>query len=261
MGNKMTVNFRTIFEVTRAEWLAGLKLTEDEIPDVVIMEGSWWREERQAMRLKHLSDVQELGFPDIFWGRWKDKKIVFCIAYGAPRAVEISQMFSGLGCKLVIQIGTCGGLQSHLKPGDIIVPDNILCADGVAEYYVDGDGETKTINATPAWVEKAKVALEARDRRVYVGPHVTFSSLFTETVEMYQGWNENGLLSVEMEAATSIAAAAHYGVPAVAMVVVWDELTAGRRFMDPMAPDELAELNISNEAIFTAALKLAEDVA
>lgn len=253
----MTVTFRSIFEVTRDEWLAGLKLTPEDIPDVVILEGSWWRAERQVMRLKHLTDVRELGFPDIFWGRWKDKKVVFCMAYGAPRAVEVSQMFAALGCKLVIQIGTCGGLQSHLKPGDIIVPEVIRCSDGVAEHYVDGS----TITVASNWVTKAQSALLAQSRTVHIGPHVTFSSLFAETVAMYEGWHADGLLSVEMEAASTIAAAAHYGVPGVAMVVVWDELTAGRRFMDPMAPADLAQLDISNEAVFAAALKLTEDVA
>lgn len=252
----MTVQFRSIFEVTRAEWLAGLKMTEDEIPDVVILEGSWWRAERQALRLSALTDVRELGFPDIFWGQHGDKKVVFCMAYGAPRAVEVSQMFAQLGCKLVIQIGTCGGLQSHLAPGDIIVPDLIRCEDGVAEHYVDGD----TINADPKWIDRAKAALEAQDRTVHVGPHVTFSSLFAETVAMYEGWHSDGLLSVEMEAASTLAAAAKYGVPGVAMVVVWDELTAGRRFMDPMSPEGLAELEISNTAVFAAVLSLTEDI-
>ncbi len=252
----MAVNFRSIFEVTRAEWLAGLGLSEAEIPDVVIMEGSWWRAERQKLRLAQLTEVRELDFPDIFWGRHGDKKVVFCMAYGAPRAVEVSQMFAQLGCKLVIQIGTCGGLQSHLAPGDLIIPDVIRCEDGVAEHYVQGD----TVNADPVWVARAKDALEMLNRRVHVGPHVTFSSLFAETVEMYEGWHRDGLLSVEMEAATSIAAAAKFGVPGVAMVVVWDELTAGRRFMDPMTPDALRDLETSNDAVFAAALSLTEDV-
>jgi len=181
---------------------------------------------------------------------------VFCMAYGAPRAVEISQMFAQLGCKLVVQIGTCGGLQSHLAPGDIILPDVIRCEDGVAEHYVDG----ATINADPTWIARAKAALEAQNRTVHIGPHVTFSSLFAETVAMYEGWHHDGLLSVEMEAASTLAAAAKFGVPGVAMVVVWDELTAGRRFMDPMSPEGLAELEVSNHAVFAAALTLTEDI-
>ena len=252
----MAVNFRSIAEVTREEWLAGLGLAEADTPDVVILEGSWWRDARQKQRLQHLSDVRELDFPDIFWGKLGDKKVVFCMAYGAPRAVEVSQMFACLGCKLVIQIGTCGGLQSHLAPGDIIVPTVIRCEDGVAEHYTDAG----TIKADPHWVARATTHLEAEGRRVYAGPHVTFSSLFAETIEMYEAWHKDGLLSVEMETASTLAVAAKYGVPGVSMVVVWDELTAGRRFMDPMTPAALAELELSNEAVFAAALTLVEEV-
>lgn len=77
---------------------------------------------------------------------------------------------------------------------------------------------------------------------------------------MYERWHNEGALSVEMEAASTIAAAAKFGVPGVAMVVVWDELTAGRRFMDPMPPQSLAELEISNKAVFDAALTLTEEI-
>ena len=246
--------FRSILEVTKQEWLDGLGLGADEIPDCVILEGSWWRAERQALRLGYLRNVRELGFPDIFWGEWGDKKIVFCMAYGAPRAVEISQMFSFLGCKLVVQIGTCGGLQSILSPGDIILPQEIVCEDGVAVHYAK-DGAVK---ATPKWIERAHALMVARGRKVHVGPHVTFSSLFAETTEMYETWQAAGYLSVEMETATTIAAAAYYGVDAVSLVVVWDDLSRGRRFLDPMEPAALAELDRSNKDVFEVALALAE---
>ena len=67
----MTVNFRSIFDVTYSEWLEGLGIIEAEIPDAVILEGSWWREDRQKDRLSYLENVRELNFPDIFWGKWK----------------------------------------------------------------------------------------------------------------------------------------------------------------------------------------------
>ena len=50
----MTVNFRSIFDVTYSEWLEGLGIIEAEIPDAVILEGSWWREDRQKDRLSYL---------------------------------------------------------------------------------------------------------------------------------------------------------------------------------------------------------------
>ena len=249
------LNFKSILDVTKKEWLSGLGITEDEIPDVVILEGSWWREERQKSRLSHLKNVRELDFPDIFWGKWKDKKIVFCMAYGAPRALEISHIFSKIGCKLVIQIGTCGGLQSFLSPGDIILPDKISCEDGVAKNF----SKENHVNASSKWIKRSKTLLTKLKRNVYTGKHITFSSLFAETKEMYKKWNKEGYLSVEMETATTVAAAKKYGVDALSMVVVWDELTAGRRFMDPMTKEALKELGLSNEYIFKVALSLSEE--
>ena len=247
-------NFKSILDVTKEEWLNGLCISEKEIPDIVIQEGSWWREERQKLRLMHLESVRELGFPDIYWGKWKDKKIVFCMTYGAPRALEISHIFSKIGCKLVVQIGTCGGLQPYLSPGDIILPDHISCEDGVARHF----SKSNFVNASPKWINLAESLLKNQNRNVYIGKHVTFSSLFAETKKMYEKWNKEGFLSVEMETATTIAAAIENNVAAISMVVVWDELTAGRRFMDPMTKEALKELEISNETIFKVALSLSE---
>ncbi len=89
--------------------MGGLGIERHEIPDCVIVEGSWWREERQEWRLGYLTDVREFGFPDIYLGRHGDRTIAFCMAYGAPRAVEIITMFAAIGTRLAIQIGTCGG--------------------------------------------------------------------------------------------------------------------------------------------------------
>ena len=69
MTEQPTKRFRSIMEISAAEWLAALKLPAADIPDVVIVEGSWWRAARTAWRLSHLEDVRKLAFPDIFWGR------------------------------------------------------------------------------------------------------------------------------------------------------------------------------------------------
>ena len=250
------VRFRTIMEVDRDEWRDGLGLAADEIPDCLILEGSWWREQRQSLRLSHLQNVRELGYPDIYWGLWKDRRIGFCMAYGAARAVEVSHIFSVLGTRLVVQIGTCGGLQGFLQPGDIVLPETASCEDGVANHLL----EVETAAATPGQVARAGDLLRRRRRTVHVGPHVTFSSLFIETEEMYEAWHGAGYLSVDMETASTLAAAARYGIPCVSLLVVWDDLTRGRRFTDPLEPAELEALNQSNHDVFEAALGLAEMV-
>ena len=247
-------NFRSILDVGADEWRDACGLNPADTPDCVIVEGSWWRAQRQELRLAHLTDVRELDVPDIFWGRWRDKKIAFCMAYGAPRAGEVIHLFGVLGTPLAIQIGTCGGLQDHLRPGDIILPQQVKAEDGVAHLYAD------TAAATEKWLAAARPLLEDRSRRVHVGPHVTFSSLFAETVAMYEAWHHAGLLSVDMETATTLSVAESFGMEALSMLVVWDELTRGRRFLDPMSPDNLAALDQANKDVFTTALALAEQI-
>ncbi len=244
--------FRSILDVTRAEWLQGLGLAENEIPDAVIVEGSWWRAERQAWRLSYLTDVRELGFPDIFWGNYRGKKVAFCMAYGAPRAVEIIYLFCFLGARLAVQIGTCGGLQSYLQSGDIILPESALGRDGVAHLF----GDREAAFADARWVQYAERALHSRDLRCYRGGHITFSSLFAETPAMMAAWHQAGLLSVDMETATTLSVAADFGVPALSLLVVWDDLTRGKRFLDPMGEAELTALNTANQAVYEVALDL-----
>ncbi len=93
-----------------------------------------------------------LEFPDIFWGRWQGRKVVYCCAYGAPRTVEIIHLFGLLGAQLAVQIGTCGGLQPHLRTGDIILPTTALCRGGGAVLRRAGKHHGR-----PAWWRRRRI--------------------------------------------------------------------------------------------------------
>jgi uridine phosphorylase len=160
------VSFRSIMDITAEEWLSAMELAPEDVPDVVIVEGSWWRAQRTEWRLGYLEDMRELKFPDIFWGRWQDRKVAFCMAYGAPRTVEIIHLFGALGTKLAVQIGTCGGLQSHLKPGDVILPEVAFCREGVAHMYHAPDAVLRSSE----WIDKAQNRLQKRGHTTYRGP-------------------------------------------------------------------------------------------
>ena len=246
--------FRTILDVTAVEWLEAMALTKDEIPEVIIVEGSWWREQRLKWRLGYLDEVRELGVPDIFWGKWKGKKIGFCMAYGAPRTVEIIHLFGVLGTKLAIQLGTCGGLQTFEKPGDIILPEIAFARDGVAHHF----GDVEAAAADLAWVDRADALLKARNHTTHRGAHMTYASLFTETAVMMEAWHKAGILSVDMETATTFATARFFNMSAISLLVVWDDLTRGKRFVDPLTDDEQKALERANQNVFEVALALAE---
>jgi len=74
---------------------------------------------------------------------------------------------------------------------------------------------------------------------------------------MVEEWRERGYGSVDMEAATLFAVAKHFGFAATALLVVWDQLTADRSFLDPLTPKDQTRLNAANTAVFETALGLA----
>ncbi len=58
--------FTSLMELTAEQWRQALELPEADIPDIVIVEGSWWREQRTRWRLSYLAEVRELNSPTFF---------------------------------------------------------------------------------------------------------------------------------------------------------------------------------------------------
>jgi purine-nucleoside phosphorylase len=141
-----------------------------------------------------------------------------------------------------------------LKTGDVILPETASCRDGVAHLY----GPTETASGSSELIEQAQQLLSASGHITHTGPHLTWSSLFTETAEMMDEWQRAGYLSVDMETATTLAVARYFGMSAVSLLVVWDDLTRGRRFLDPLNDVEQRALNLGNARVYEVALTLAE---
>lgn len=245
---------RSTMDVGSEEWQRALRLDDADLPVAIISEGSWWRQQRTSWRLGTLDDVRELAFPDIFLGKWHNRPVAYCCAYGAPRAVEIVHLFGCLGAALAVQIGTCGSLQGELRPGDIVVPDVAVCQEGIAAIY----GAVDRTYADPEWSDRARSLLTARDHTVHDGTNLTWFSIFAQSGAMVEAWHDAGYLSVDMETATTLAVSRYFDMPAVSMLVVWDDLLAGRSFLDPLTPTQQESLDRSNKAVFEVALELVD---
>ena len=241
-------------ELTAADWEGAIGLSGDDLPVAVISEGTWWREQRTRERLELLEDVRELPFPDIFVGRWHGKPVAYCCAYGAPRAVEVAHLFGSLGARLAVQIGSCGGLQGGLAPGDVVVPDEAVCEEGIARIYGAGD----SVESTALWSDRARSLLEGRGQVAHGGTHLTWYSIFAQNGGMVESWHDAGYVSVDMETATTFSVAQHFGMSAVSMLVVWDELLRGRSFLDPLDPEHQKRFDHAYTDLFAVALELVD---
>ncbi|MYB44812.1 MAG: nucleoside phosphorylase [Acidimicrobiia bacterium] len=246
---------RAVMDLGRDEWMAALGIAEDDIPHAVVLEGSWWREQRTAWRLSRLEDVRELAFPDMFLGYRQGRPVVYSCVYGAPRAVEPAHLFGLLGTPRMVMIGTCGALHAGLSTGDVVVPSSAVAREGVARLYA----ASGTIDADPGLTGLGRRRLMERDIRAADSLHLSWVSIFAQSGAMVAEWRDRGYGSVDMEAATLYAVARYFGFAAAALLVVWDQLDQDRSFLDPLTEVQQARLDAANEAVFDVALSIALD--
>jgi len=246
-----------VLDLSAEVWRDALAMPLGQEPDILILEGTWWRERAVARRLAHLGDVAEIAFPDMFVGRHGDARVAYCCAYGAARAVEPAHIFAQMGTKLIVQIGTCGAIDPALRAGMVMVPQTVAARDGISQLY--GAPDVQTLDSY--WVDRARQVVTQMGFQYRGGGHLTWPSLFAQSDAMCTGWAAEGLVSVDMEASATVAAAAHFGVPAIALLSVWDALPEGKTFLDPLDPAASAALARADEAVFDVALRLAGEVA
>jgi len=242
-----------ILDYSEDIWRDALAMRPGEEPVALVLEGTWWRENAMKTRLAALDNVRELAFPDMFVGDYRGKKIAYCCAYGAARAVEPAHIFTQLGTKTLIQIGTCGTLDVEASTGIVALPERCAARDGVSQHYGAGD----YVNTDADLVAMAEIHLSDQNVASTRTTHLTWPSLFAQSDEMCAGWAAEGIVSIDMETSAVIAVGEKFGASTLSMLSIWDALPHGRTFMDPLEPVDQARLTRSNEKIFEVALEVA----
>ncbi len=233
----------------RAGWMSLLGLDEHEVPRLLVLEGTWWRQRALDARLPHLERVRELGMPDLWLGWSGDVPVAYCPAYGAPRAVEPVHVLGVVGSPLVVQIGSCGGLQPQVRTGDVVVPTRTLVGEGASRYYSD----EPVAEADVALADRAEALLRARGLTVHRGTTTSTSALLQQPDDLVATWTADGLVGVDMETSAVLTVARHFGLAAAALLFVWDELPR-RSWTDPLPPDAPAAVDRATAATFEVAL-------
>lgn len=239
-------------KMTKADWLAAIGMSAEEVPEKIILEGTWWSKDRYPVRLEYLTNVRELKFPDMYLGEYKGDKVMFCCAYGASRVVEPIHIFGILGTKKVIQIGSCGGLQPNVITGDIVIPSTSIIGEGASQYY----GHSIESIASPDLLDKANHQLISRHLTTHLGSHISTSALLQQSDKQIREWKQKGLLGVDMETSAVYSAATYFNMKRVSMLFVWDELLKNRTWLDEFSVTEKIRQTKANLAIFEVALQL-----
>jgi purine-nucleoside phosphorylase len=204
----------------RNGWMDLLGLTEDEVPRLLVLESTWWRQDALDRRLPALADVRELGMPDLWHGWHGEIPVVYGCVYGAAHAVERVHALGVCGTPAVAHLASCGALSPSLQVGDIVLPEKATIGEGASQYY----GHTGAAPANLGKVARAAALLAARGVYAHRGPTVTTSALFAMPDKLLKQWQKGGHLAVDLEASAVFSSAAAFAMRAVSLLYVWDAL-------------------------------------
>jgi len=146
-----------------------------------------------------------------YTGTWEGKPVsVQGTGMGCPGATIVFEELIQLGCKRLMRVGTCGGLQPHHALGDLIVALTAVPADATAQHLVGNEPHCPT--ASWDLIHGAVHAAKELDQPMHVGPIVSSDVFYNADDGQYARWSGRGVLGVEMEAAALFTVAALGGI-------------------------------------------------
>jgi len=144
---------------------------------------------------------------------------------GCPGATIVFEELVQLGCKKLIRVGTCGGLQPHHALGDLIVALTAVPADSTAMHLVGNEPHCPT--ASWSIIHGAVHAAKAMGQELHVGPIVSSDVFYNPDGGQYERWSKRGVLAVEMEASALFTVAALKGIESGCLLTVSDIVVEG----------------------------------
>jgi purine-nucleoside phosphorylase len=222
---------------TAADYRKHLNFTDDYSVDGFIVYGTYAKFPYDQLEnsLKNLGIKYEISRPvhdfmnHITEIKIADKLFWFTTAYGGAELSEDLHLACLFGSQKNILLGSCGGLKHGASSRDLIIPDWSYADESSAKayqpdansmYQSDGELSDKIAN---------KLSLKYK---VHHGPTITYQAMLAETQEDIKNWSDQGYLGVEMEASTVFAVSKHFNVPAVAILMIGDNLIEEETCLD-----------------------------
>lgn len=131
---------------------------------------------------------------------------------GGPSTASAVEELAEIGAGTFIRVGTCGAIQEHIDPGDLIISSGAVRHDGTSDQYVERSYPAAANHEVLLALIEAAEALGAR---YHVGLSYTSASFFcgqgrpgfdgyTQSwmKQIMRDMQQAGVLNFEMEAAT-----------------------------------------------------------
>jgi purine-nucleoside phosphorylase len=199
-----------------------------QIAETVLMPGDPYRARWAAETFLDSAElVNEVRGMLGFTGTWRGNRVTIQgSGMGMPSfSIYANELIRDFDAQTLIRIGSCGGMQDHVKVRDVIIA--MTCSS----ISTPSAGMFRELNFAPCadWslLKAAVDAAEGRDTGVHVGGIYSSDVFYSERPDLDEQMMRHGILGVEMEAAELYNLAARYGRRALAVLTVSDHLKTG----------------------------------
>lgn len=201
---------------------------QGQIAETVLMPGDPYRARWAAEKfLKGAELVNEVRGMLGFTGSYKGNRVTIQGSGMGMSSFSIyaNELIRDYGAKTLIRIGSCGGMQEHVKLRDVII------AMSTSSISTPSSSILRELNFAPSadWslLSAAVQAAEKCAVSCHVGGIYSSDTFYDERADLQEQLVRHGILGVEMEAAELYILAARYKIRALAIMTVSDHLITG----------------------------------
>lgn len=191
-------------------------ISPGEVSTVALLPGDPFR---VSLIAEFLTDVKEVAHNrehKTMTGRYKGRMITATsTGMGCPSTAIAVEELIRVGVTSFIRVGSSAGLQTGVKPGDLLVSEGALRNDGTtAAYAHHGYPAVPDLPITIALTEVAREITAGTSAMVHSGINASDDAFYAETPAWIAELNSLGVLNVEMESAALYVVARLRGVRA-----------------------------------------------
>ncbi len=224
-----------------------------QIADTVLMPGDPYRAKWVAETfLDDAELVHEVRGMFGFTGTWRGNRVtVQGSGMGMPSmSIYANELIRDYDAKTLIRIGSCGGMQEHVKVRDVIIAmtTTTIGSPSASIFREMNFAPCADYSLLAAAVEAAK----AVEVGVHVGGIYSSDTFYAERPDLDKEMRRHGILGVEMEAAELYTLANRYGVRALGIMTVSDHLLTGEELPSDQREKSFGDMvEIALNAAFT----------
>ena len=207
------------FRQTAAGWLLG-ESPPDPIPRAVFLPMENPDVYDAGWIAGHAADLETCG--TLTLGLVNGRRIAFSSPkFGAPAVAMAVDVFAKAGFRSVVGVGFCGGLQSDVQCGELILPCSAVREEGASRHYAE---EERPAECSERAAIVARECAERLGIALRTGPVWTTDGILRETREKVERYHSFGCLGVDMETAALYTVASVTNLRAAAILVASDNV-------------------------------------